>query len=468
LTIAFVLVAAVSATTLAVGSYLLIQRSWLEESQQRAREDSLRQLALAEQFLPDPDRRDRLRASFADNRRDVVVVVDGVAEASNPAVRPPLPAPLRAAVAGGQLAYQRLEHDGSRMLVVGGRIGGSPDELYVIYDEGRIHADLAQLRNVLLAGALAVTLAAAAVGYVLARRTLEPVGRASAAARAMAEGRLDTRLPVQSRDEFGAWAASFNRMADALESKIAALWRAGERERQFTADVAHELRTPVTALVAEASLLRAHLAELPEQVRRPAQLLVGDVVRLRHLVDELMEISRLDGRREEPARQQVDLAALVAAVVAAGGWAERVRVRATPVLVQTDRRRVQRVVTNLVANAVEHGGGGELRLWVDGAVVRVEVRDRGPGIAAEHLSRLFDRFYKVDPARTSPGSGLGLAIAREHARLLGGDIEVTSEVGAGTRFVFTLPVTGLLPDGDDVVGRRAESQGETRLEGDIP
>jgi two-component system sensor histidine kinase MtrB len=445
LTVAFVLVAAVSGTALAAGSYLFIQRSWLEESQQRAGEDTRRQLVLAGQFLPDPDRRTSLRDSFARSGRDVVVVVDGVAEPSDPAVSPPLPARLRATAASGQIAYQRLDHVGTPLLVVGGRIGGSPDELYVIFSEERISRDLTQLRAVLLAGAVAVTLLAAAIGYALARRTLEPVSRASAAARALAEGLLDTRLPERSRDEFGTWAAAFNRMAAALAAKIDALSEAQRRERRFTADVAHELRTPVAALVAEASLLRDHLAELPEGARRPAELLVGDVMRLRHLVEELMEISRLDGGRVVVRRREVDLAALVRAVVAAGGWQRRVRVRVPATLVETDPRRVERVVTNLVANAVEHGGGGEVRLSVGPAAVCLDVVDQGPGIAREHLPRLFDRFYKADPSRTSAGSGLGLAIARENARLLGGDIEVTSQVGAGTRFRVTLPLTPVPP-----------------------
>src|SRR5207247_2816676 len=132
-----------------------------------------------------------------------------------------------------------------------------------------------------------------------ARRPLGACGRASAAARSIAEGLLDTRLPVQGRDEFGAWAASFNEMAQALEDKIAALSEARERERRFTADVAHELRTPLTALVSEASLLREHLDRMPEDVRRPAELLVDDVARLRRLVEDLMAVSRLAAGREQ-------------------------------------------------------------------------------------------------------------------------------------------------------------------------
>jgi signal transduction histidine kinase len=443
LTVAFVLIAALAAAAVAVSSYLLVRQAWLDDSLRLAGRDARYQLNLAGQFLPlDAPRRESLLDSFASNDRNVVLVAGGVAAPSNPAVDPPLPGSLRDAVAGGQLAYQRMESGERHLLVVGGRIGGSTDQLYVTYVEDQIHTNLEQLRNVLLAGTLAVTLLAGAVGYALARRTLEPVGRAAAAARAVAAGQLGARLPA-GRDEFGVWAAAFNQMADALQAKISALSQAQQRERRFTADVAHELRTPVTALVAEASLLREHLDQLPSDARRPAELLVADVVRLRHLVDELMEISRLEGGEERVRADDVDLAALAGAVVAGGGWADRVRVDAAPTVLRTDRRRVERVLANLVANAVDHGGAGVVvRVVRTGSAVRVDVADQGPGIAPEHLPHLFDRFYKVDPARASAGSGLGLAIARENTRLLGGSLDVTSRVGQGTTFRLTLPEGG--------------------------
>jgi two-component system sensor histidine kinase MtrB len=267
------------------------------------------------------------------------------------------------------------------------------------------------------------------------------VGRASRAARAVAEGLLDTRLPVRGRDEFSAWAASFNEMAEALETKLEALSRAQARERRFTADVAHELRTPVTALVAAASLLADQLDTLPADARHAAGLLVTDVVRLRRLVEELMEISRLDAGREAVSVRPVDVVALLRGIVDAHGWADRVTVAGAAPATGTDPRRLERVLANLLSNAVEHGGG-DVRAEVrhTGGSTIVEVIDHGPGIPAEHLPHLFDRFYKVDPSRTGPGSGLGLAIALENARLLGGRLDVSSEVGRGTRVRLELPV----------------------------
>ncbi|GAB3937911.1 hypothetical protein GCM10027614_17000 [Micromonospora vulcania] len=153
-----------------------------------------------------------------------------------------------------------------------------------------------------------------------------------------------------------------------------------------------------------------------------------------------MEISRLDAGRERLDVGPVDAPALLRAIVAARGWSERVLVSGDPVALRTDPRRLERVLANLVTNAVEHGDG-EIRATVAaaGPLVVFEVSDQGAGIPAEHLPRLFERFHKVDPARSGPGSGLGLAIAREHAALLGGVLSVRSESGTGTRFRLELP-----------------------------
>lgn len=380
LTIAFVLVAGVSAGLLAGGTGLLLRQSWLDASLREAAADARYQLVLAGQFLPLTEQRStELLTSFEASGRHVLLV-DGPARASHPAYAPVLSTRLRAVVADGRLGYQRsAPTERPRLLVIGGRIPGSTAELYVLTVEDDVATDLGQLRTALVAGWVFVVLLAAAVGHALARRTLEPVGRASRAARALTEGLLATRLPVRGRDEFSVWATTFNEMAEALESKIAALSAAQARERRFTADVAHELRTPVTALVAAASLLREHLDELPDDARPAARLLVGDVVRLRRLVEDLMEISRLDAGREQVAVGPVDALALLHGVVAARGWSPRVRVTGDPVTVRTDRRRLERVLANLVANAVEHGGG-EITASVAGAgrLVVFEVTDQGP------------------------------------------------------------------------------------------
>jgi signal transduction histidine kinase len=191
---------------------------------------------------------------------------------------------------------------------------------------------------------------------------------------------------------------------------------------------------------------------MPPAPRRPAELLIADVGRLRRLVEDLMEISRFDSGRESVHAERVDLAELVAATLRARGWQDRVQLDAEQVVVVSDPRRLERIVGNLVENALEHGGDDvHVRVGPD----FVEVSDNGRGIAPEHLPHLFERFYKSDPSRTGRGTGLGLAIAHENARLLGGDLEVSSEVGKGSRFALRL-VSESLRSGDAPVSQEDE------------
>jgi signal transduction histidine kinase len=470
LTIAFVLVAGISAGALALGSFFLVRQARLQDSLDRAKRDATFNLKLAANLTSDSASLQSFVSAY--ETRDVhAVLVSGKARFfSRPSLRPEVPPDLQRLVRQGNLAYQRVVDRGDHSLMVGGRAPGSNVELYFLYSEQPLEDDLIDLRNVLVAGWAVVIVAAGLVGSVLARRTLGPVARASQAARSMAEGMLHTRLPVEAEDEFGAWAASFNEMAEALESKIAALSEAQARERRFTSDVAHELRTPLTALVAEASLLRQHLAQMPEEARRPAELVIHDVARLRRLVEELMEISRLDAGSEDVSIEPVDLGALAEATIRTRGWTARVAVRAQETVVGSDRRRLERIVGNLVGNALEHGGPN-VRVLVgrSGGSAFVEVSDDGPGIDPAHLPHLFDRFYKADRSRSGRGSGLGLAIAMENARLLGGTIELWSEPGLGSRFRLVLPstssVTEPLPGGEPPVTGPSDHEAQSPSKG---
>jgi signal transduction histidine kinase len=441
------LVAALSAAVLAAASYFIVRESRLSDSVDRSLEQSRFNIVLAQRTVgtsPTPSDIEGLLAQYRSRGSfDTVVSVGPRRFSSSISIGAnQVPEDLAHLVERGQLGYERVDIAGHRYLVVGGGIPESNVRLYYFYSEERLWDELAQLRNVLLAGLAVVVLLGALVGAALARRILAPVGRASQAAHSLAEGLLETRLPVESEDEFGTWATSFNEMAEALEAKIRALSEAQARERRFTSDVSHELRTPLTALVAEASLLAEHLDRLPPEAQRPAELLVSDVSRLRDLVEDLMEISRLDAGEARIREERVDLGSLVTAAVHARRWDDRVRIEHDGVVIHSDHRRLERIVANLIGNALEHGGRDvSVRVGRDGLGVFVEVTDLGPGIAPDRLPHVFDRFYKSDTARAGPGSGLGLAIALENARLLGGDIDVQSEVGRGSRFTLRLPVT---------------------------
>ena len=276
LTIAFTLAVGVSAAALALGSYFVVRHNLLADSVDTSARQARRNLVLAPNYLPNVD---QLLLAYQRGGGDFQTagVDQGRPFQSVFAVNVrQVPADVRRLAKEGQLAYARKTIAGTHYLVVGGSAGPNT-ELYYFFSESGLRHELAQLRNILLVGVGILMLVAAFVGAVLARSTLRPVARASDAARSLAEGLLETRLPVEGQDEFGSWAQSFNEMAAALEAKISALSAAQARERRFTADVAHELRTPLTALVGEASLLAEHLDRMPVESRRPAELLIADV-----------------------------------------------------------------------------------------------------------------------------------------------------------------------------------------------
>jgi signal transduction histidine kinase len=448
LTITFALAVGVSAAALGAGSYFVVRHNLLADSVDSSVAQTRRNLDVA-RALRGRGTDKLVRAFQSRGDFETVAIRHGLVFPSSFRVTlREVPPGLSRIVGRGELGYERTTVAGTHYLVTGAP-AANDRQLYFFFSEEDLWHELAQLRNILLAGVGILVLLAALAGVVLARAALLPVARASAAAHSLAEGLLETRLPVEGQDEFGAWAQSFNEMAAALEAKIAALSAAQARERRFTSDVAHELRTPLTALVGEASLLAEHLARMPAESRRPAELLIADVGRLRRLVEELMEISRFDAGAESVHAEEVEVAALVAATLHARGWDGRVRLDGEGPRLTSDPRRLERIVANLVGNALEHGASEvSVRLASENGDAVVEVADDGPGISPEHLPHLFERFYKADAARSGGGTGLGLAIAQENARLLGGEIEVASEPGEGSRFTLRLPVAKPLPASD--------------------
>jgi len=366
---------------------------------------------------------------------------------------------LTAIVDRGEIGFERLTlADGTPYLVTGARRASGGPAFYFLFDAAETEAAIAQLGQALLVGGLVLTGLAVLVAGFLARGILRPVREASRAAERISAGDLTARLPVESNDEFGTWAATFNRMATSLDRTVAELQLSQDRQRAFVAEVSHELRTPMTALVQEAGLVRDHLDAMPADGRRAGELLVRDVARLRTLVDDLMEISRFDAAAEVAAPMEFDASAFVRAVVANRLPTATLQVPAEEVRVVLDRRRLERILGNLLDNAREHGEAAavEVTLAVETETLRLEVADRGPGVSEDELPNLFERFHKADPSRSRGGSGLGLAIAREHAELLGGTLRAERRPGGGLRFELRLPVTRPLPAGDEPVTQGAE------------
>ena len=383
-------IAAVVGALLALGLFLLIRAERLSDSLERARAEAAFDLRLAAPLLDAPDLQEAVR-SYEVRGIHAALIVDRRRFDSDPSSATTIPRDLRTLVDRGQLAYERVAVSRTPTLVIGGRVPGRDAELYLFFPEARIAEDLAQLRTVLLLGWLGIVV----ITFVLAR---------------------------------------------AAEARIASLAEAEAWGRRFTTDVAHELRTPVAALVSETEVLQANLDALPADARRPAELLIGDVARLRRLVEDLTALAAMDAGQEPVRLEPFELTALIDGTVRSRGWADRVAVHGEHVHVVSDRSRLDRIVANLVGNALDHGGGDvTVGIREDDEGVAVDVTDAGPGIAETELDRVFDRFYRADPARSGPGTGLGLAIARESARLLGGDVLVRSELGVGSTFTLRLP-----------------------------
>jgi two-component system sensor histidine kinase MtrB len=437
-------VAGVAGGALALVSFVLAREYRLEGFENRSR--SVAELNLRLATAASPSFLDGLVATYRQQEGfDVVGEASGREVSSGSQGLSDVPDDLRRQVAGtsgaGVEVFVSTTAVGSqRYVVVGGAVPRSTAELYFFFSLEEVLDSLTEFRTALLLGWVVVAMAAALVGQLVARRTLRPVRTASDAARSLAEGLLDTRLPVRTGDEFGAWASYFNQMADALADKIVALSEAHDRERRFTADVAHELRTPLGALVTTSSVLEAELDQLPVHQRRPVELVIEGIRRLRRLVEDLLELSELDAGQQSLHLEELSLDEAAAAVLRGGGWHDKVVLDARPTRVLADRHRLERVVSNLVSNAVVHGGSGvTVRVSSDDQGALVEVSDTGPGITTDDLDHVFDRFYKVRSGPAGSGSGLGLAIAAENARLLGGDLSVESEPGNGSRFMFRLP-----------------------------
>ena len=438
---------AVSSGALAGASFLVVRQARLQDSLERGLERARTNFLLAGLALGSESSLDDINNLLSTYRRaglEAIIFADGEILATNSELREAstVPSSLREDLEEDESAYERTDIAGTPYVLVGQMVEGTDLELFFAFREAGVQRLISELGKVLLVGWLVLVAASGVVGVLLSRRMLAPVSRASAAARSLAEGLLETRLPVETQDEFGILATSFNEMAQALEEKINELSRSRERERRFTANVAHELRTPIGALVVEASLVRDQLDDIPPGARRPVELLVEDVRRLRRLVEELMEISLFDAGRQTVEMEQIDVPAVINSLIARRGWKDAVKFEADPVTIDSDRRRLERIIGNLIDNAIKYGREDVMVCVRQGnGAVAIEVADCGPGIPSEHIPHLFERFFKADPSRAGTGTGLGLSIVHENVRLLQGSIDVHSGTGEGSTFKVNLPLT---------------------------
>ncbi|WP_214364406.1 sensor histidine kinase [Pseudonocardia sp. H11422] len=347
-----------------------------------------------------------------------------------------LPRDLIALAEEGVAARQRFVADGVPVLAVALPVGATAATYVELFPLLELDHTFHFLSGVLIAGAATSTLLGLGLGYWAAVRALRPLVELTGAAARVARGDLQARLPEQSDPDLAPLAATFNRTAGALEQRV-------RRDARFASDVSHELRSPLTTMVNAVEILQRRRNDLPSAARQAVELLSADVGRFQRMVIDLLEISRADQDADDQALEAVDVADLVRNVAASRPEHPPTEIHDQPALVLADRRRLDRVVTNLLDNGEWHGGG-VVRLAVlrRSGHVRLEVDDGGPGVPVELREQVFERFDRGQRAGDrgdGSGSGLGLALVAQHIDRHGGAVWVEERPGGGARFVVELP-----------------------------
>jgi two-component system, OmpR family, sensor histidine kinase MtrB len=323
-------------------------------------------------------------------------------------------------------------------------------QLYYVFPFTQQQATLLLVQRILVGVGLALAVLLAAIASLVTRWVVLPVRRAAQAAQRVSAGHLEERMQVLGVDDLAALATSFNEMAASLQAKLRELEELSHVQRQFVSDVSHELRTPLSTIKMAADLLFESRQELDPAGGRSVELLQSQLERFEALLVDLLEISRYDAGAATLDADLVDVCDLVRrSADDAQQLAERrgsrieFRLPATGCFAEVDRRRVERILRNILVNAVEHGEGKDVvvRAAIDSTAVAVSVRDYGVGLRPGEQHRVFERFWRADPARArnTGGTGLGLAISLEDARLHGGWLQAWGEPGKGSVFRLTLP-----------------------------
>ncbi|MGW4896935.1 MtrAB system histidine kinase MtrB [Kitasatospora sp. NPDC004240] len=329
---------------------------------------------------------------------------------------------------------------------------GDEYQLYYVFSFGQETNTLGLVTGTLATAGVFVVILLVGIAWLVVRQVVTPVRMAAGISERLADGHLEERMKVTGTDDIARLGESFNRMANALQAQIRQLEELSRVQRRFVSDVSHELRTPLTTVRMAADLIYDSREDLDPMAARSAELLQGQLDRFESLLADLLEISRFDAGAAILDAEPVDLRDIVARVVEAAdplaqakGSAVVIRGDGEPVVAEVDSRRIERILRNLVVNALEHGEGRDVVVRMgsaDGAVA-VGVRDYGIGLKPGEASRVFHRFWRADPSRvrTTGGTGLGLSIAVEDAHLHGGWLQAWGEPGGGSHFRLTLPRT---------------------------
>ncbi|MEV6020377.1 MULTISPECIES: MtrAB system histidine kinase MtrB [unclassified Streptomyces] len=340
-------------------------------------------------------------------------------------------------------------------LVIGKQVSdpnGDAYQLYYLFPLTQEEKSLSLVKGTLATAGLFVVVLLGAIAWLVVRQVVTPVRMAAGIAERLSAGRLQERMKVTGEDDIARLGEAFNKMAQNLQLKIQQLEDLSRMQRRFVSDVSHELRTPLTTVRMAADVIHDARVDFDPVTARSAELLADQLDRFETLLADLLEISRFDAGAAALEADAIDLREVVRRVVGgAEPLAERkgthIRVIGDqqPLIAEADARRVERVLRNLVVNAVEHGEGKDVvvKLAAAGGAVAIAVRDYGVGLKPGEATRVFSRFWRADPARarTTGGTGLGLSIALEDARLHGGWLQAWGEPGGGSQFRLTLPRT---------------------------
>lgn len=390
---------------------------------------------------------------------DAVLVVPGDGPRAATAAGPvdQIPEALREFVKAGQVSYQyagvRTDGFSGPALIIGSPTTSRVTnlELYLIFPLSSEESTISLVRGTMATGGVVLLVLLASIAVLVSRQVVLPVRSASRIAERFAEGHLTERMPVRGEDDMARLAMSFNDMAESLSRQITQLEEFGNLQRRFTSDVSHELRTPLTTVRMAADLIHDHSEELDPALRRSTELMVNELDRFETLLADLLEISRHDAGVAELSVEAVDLRSTVnSALGNVGHLADDAGIELLVdmpedgVIAEVDARRVERILRNLIANAIDHAERKpvQIRMAADEDTVAVTVRDYGVGLRPGEEKLVFSRFWRSDPSRVrrSGGTGLGLAISIEDARLHQGRLEAWGEPGGGACFRLTLPL----------------------------
>jgi signal transduction histidine kinase len=450
LTAAFAVGAALLSLLLAIVTYSLVRDNLVSQRESSATQQAYYRASGMRTGLRTAgiDPSDLLQSLSAPSEASTFVVVGGAPYSNDVGIGlNEIPEALRAAVAEGRPARMRYVLDGTTRVAIGIPLPAVDASFFESASFAEVESALNSLTLALVVAGTFTTIAGASLGAAAGRSVLRPLAEVRQAAVAIAGGRLDTRVTTVDDADLGALVTSFNDMARALQERI-------ERDARFASDVSHELRSPLTTLSASIEVLQARRDDLPERAQFALDLLVADVQRFNTMVEDLLEISRFDAGNASLQLDTVRISQLVQLAVRRSGVPVEVQPAARGCTVQVDKRRLMRVLANLIDNAAAYAGGATLvSVELADANVRIAVSDGGPGVDPGDRDRIFERFSRggavAGQRGTSEGVGLGLALVKEHVALHGGRVWVEDgPEGVGARFVVELPL--VFPTAEEV------------------